>query len=170
MFYNTASAITIFPGNMCCWEKVCLFLCSHILCVVYMYPILYTETVKRKMLRVLLVFHIIWIHLCCKDSSLDVFHSNTKNKYCKWFQVSPEACNRLFDTMETPLCVSTTFVLWTYQFIESLICYAHSLILISPTQTALSFNPNGRTPLNDFGTSPSAHCIHHCVDNRSDFK
>lgn len=50
------------------------------------------------------------------------------------------------------------------EFIESLICYAHSQILISHTQPALSFKSNGTTPLNDFGTSPSAHCIHPRVD------
>lgn len=50
------------------------------------------------------------------------------------------------------------------EFIESLICFAHSQILISHTQTALSFKSNDTTPLEDFGTSPYAHCIHPHVD------
>lgn len=44
------------------------------------------------------------------------------------------------------------------ELIESLICNAHSHILISLTQIALS--SNGTTSLNDFGTSPPTHYIH----------
>lgn len=69
--------------------------------------------------------------------------------------------------MESQQFVSATFIFLNVSMterIERVICHARSHILISHTQTALSFKSNGTTPLDDFGTSPSPHCIHPHVD------
>lgn len=61
----------------------------------------------------------------CKDvSDLRFFH--------------PEALNRLFDTTETTICINRVwFFVSMTERVESLICSAHSQILISLTQTPL---------------------------------
>lgn len=70
--------------------------------------------------------------------------------------LSSKALNRLFDTFSmNNICILHMSM---PELIESLICNAHSHILISLTQIALS--SNGTTSLNDFGTSPPTHYIH----------
>lgn len=82
-----------------------------------------------------------------------MFSTQTQIINTKWVHVSPEAFNRLFDTMETQLFVSEIFVFLNIsmtELTESLICHARSHI---------SFKSNGTTPLDDFGTSPPTHGI-----------